>query len=69
MQASDGEEIGAWPLEEVHITGLHDGFAFRIEGTPGWVGTDNDGAFASEIGLRWAPSMWHDREHVSESNC
>ena len=55
MRTSDGEEIGSWPLYEVHITGLDDGFAFRIEGTEGWVGTDNDGAFANEIGLRWAP--------------
>jgi hypothetical protein len=55
IRTPGGEEIGAWPLGAVQITGLDDGFSFKIDGTPGWVRTDNDGAFANEIGLRWAP--------------
>jgi hypothetical protein len=55
MRTHDGEEIGAWPLEIVQITGLDEGFTFKINGIPGWVRTENDGAFANEIGLRWAP--------------
>lgn len=55
MRSDDGVEIGAWPLEAVHITGRDDGFTFQINGIPAFVRTDNDGAFAVEIGLRWAP--------------
>lgn len=55
MQTAGGIEIGEWPLEAVHITGRDDGFTFEIEGDPAWVRTDDDGAFAIEIGLRWAP--------------
>lgn len=55
MTTADGFEIGAWPLETVHITGRDDGFTFQINGVPAFVRTDNDGAFATEIGLRWAP--------------
>lgn len=55
MRTPDGEEIGAWPLDKVQITGRDEGFTFQINGIPGWVRTENDGAFATEIGLRWAP--------------
>ncbi len=55
MRTADGFEIGAWSLETVHITGRDDGFTFQINGMPAWVRTNDDGAFATEIGLRWAP--------------
>jgi hypothetical protein len=55
MRTADGSEIGAWPLETVQITGRDDGFTFQINGVPAWVRTNDDGAFATEIGLRWAP--------------
>jgi hypothetical protein len=55
MRTAGGIEIGEWSLETVHITGRDNGFTFEIEGDPAWVRTDDDGAFATEIGLRWAP--------------
>ncbi len=55
MWTVDGEEIGEWPLGTVQITGRDDGFTFKIHGIPAWVRTNDDGAFATEIGLRWAP--------------
>ena len=55
MRTSGGNEIGTWPLEQVHITGRDDGFTFQINGIPAWVRTNDDGAFATEVGLRWAP--------------
>lgn len=55
MRTPDGFEIGAWPLEMVHITGRDDGFTFQIDGIPAWLRTNDDGAFATEVGLRWAP--------------
>ena len=55
MWTTNGEEIGEWPLDMVQVTGRDDGFTFRINGIPAWVRTENDGAFANEIGLRWAP--------------
>ena len=55
MRTSTGEEIGEWPLDKVQITGRDNGFTFKINGIPGWVRTNDDGAFATEIGLRWAP--------------
>lgn len=56
MPTSDGEEIGAWPLDTVEIIGrLDDGFTFAINGVPGWVRTNHDGAFATEIDLNPAP--------------
>lgn len=55
IETVDGFEIGEWPLEIVQITGRDDGFTFQINGMPAWVRTNDDGAFATEIGLRWAP--------------
>ncbi len=55
MRTWDGEEIGAWPLHDVQITGRDDGFTVKIQGIPAWVRTDDDGGFATEIGLKWAP--------------
>lgn len=55
MCTVDGEELGEWPLGDVQITGRDDGFTFRIHGIPAWVRTNDDGAFATEVGLRWAP--------------
>lgn len=55
MHTTDGSELGDWSLDSVRITGRDDGFTFQLEGWPAWVTTDNDGAFANEVGLRWAP--------------
>lgn len=55
MWTVDGEEIGEWPLDTVQIVGRDDGFTFKIHGIPAWVRTNDDGAFATEVGLRWAP--------------
>ncbi|MDH4117574.1 MAG: hypothetical protein OEX04_10450 [Acidimicrobiia bacterium] len=56
MRTSGGEEIGAWHLDTVQILGRQDdGFMFKINGVPGRVRTDNDGAFATEIDLIPAP--------------
>ena len=55
MWTFDGEEIGEWPLDEVQIIGKDEGFTFRIHGIPAWVRTNDDGAFATEVGLQWAP--------------
>ena len=55
MWTVDGEELGEWQLHDLQITGRDDGFTVKIEGFPAWVRTDDDGAFATEIGLRWAP--------------
>ncbi len=55
IETADGFELGAWTRETVKITGRDDGFTFQIDGSPAWVRTNDDGAFATEIGLRWAP--------------
>ena len=55
MRTREGEEIGQWPLDTVQITGRDEGFTVKINGISGWVRTDNDGRFANEIGLQWAP--------------
>lgn len=55
MRTREGEEIGTWPLDIVDITGRDEGFTVKIHGVPAWVRTDNDSAFAHEVGLDWAP--------------
>ena len=56
MRTAGGEEIGAWHLDTVEILGRQDeGFMFKINEVPGWVRTNDDGAFAAEIDLNLAP--------------
>lgn len=50
-----GGVIGSWPLSEVAVRGEEDGFRLFIEGEEVILTTEDDGAFALEIGLHAAP--------------
>jgi len=50
-----GGVIGSWPLSEVAVRGEEDGFRLYIEGEEVILTTEDDGAFALEIGLHAAP--------------
>ena len=48
-------EIGAWAIDDVEVRGRDDGFELRAEGDVIRFSTVDDGRFATEVGLQWAP--------------
>jgi hypothetical protein len=48
-------EIGAWDIDDIEVLGRDDGFELRAEGDVILFSTLDDGRFAREVGLQWAP--------------
>ncbi len=48
-------EIGAWDIDDVEVLGRDKGFELRADGDVILFSTIDDGRFAREVGLRWAP--------------
>jgi hypothetical protein len=53
--SAGSEEIGAWDIDDIEVRGLDNGFEVRAEGDVILLSTADDGRFAREIGLQWAP--------------
>jgi hypothetical protein len=53
--SSGGGTIGAWSLEEIELIGHDDGFELHASGDVVRFSTADDGRFAYEVGLQWAP--------------
>jgi hypothetical protein len=62
--AASSDVIGEWPLQAVGIRAAEDGFHLLAEGDEVVINTDNDAAFALELGLRNAPTLL--RRQMSE---
>jgi hypothetical protein len=48
-------EIGAWDIDDIEVLGRDNGFELRAEGDVILFSTVDDGRFAREVGLQWAP--------------
>ncbi|MGF1667314.1 MAG: hypothetical protein ACFCVC_13700 [Acidimicrobiia bacterium] len=48
-------EIGAWDIDDIEVLGRDNGFELRAEGDVILFSTIDDGRFAREVGLQWAP--------------
>lgn len=53
--SSGGGNIGTWSLEAVELVGHDDGFELHADGDVVRFRTTDDGRFAYEVGLQWAP--------------
>lgn len=53
--SSNGGTIGTWSLETVELVGQDDGFELHADGEVVRFSTTDDGRFAYEVGLQWAP--------------
>ena len=49
-----GTEVADWPIEDIRVTALEDGFHVRAEGEDVVLEVDDDARFAVELGLRSA---------------
>jgi hypothetical protein len=54
---AEDSELGDWPLNEITILALDDGIHLRADGDEVVLETDNDAAFAVEVGLRSGPPV------------
>ena len=53
MQVKSGDtEVADWPIEEIRVSALEDGFHVRAEGEDVVLEVDDDAHFAVELGLR-----------------
>jgi hypothetical protein len=53
--SSSAGEIGSWDIGEVEVRGRDDGFELRADGDLILLSTSDDGRFAHEVNLQWAP--------------
>ena len=53
--SAEGNHIGSWELDSIRVLGQDMGFELCINGARGTLRTEDDGEFAIEIGLQWAP--------------
>lgn len=53
MHVKSGEtEVADWPIEDIRVSALKDGFHIRAEGEDVVLEVDDDARFAVELGLR-----------------